>query len=114
MFELPYTGSGTWEVQDAPIEFKQESWGRDERYKFRLTVNNADGTSVDEWFGSTNADNQRPTASTAASYWHMVPVSDDPWANTFKFGDDVDNNQADIKVIFNSTEPAYTHTVIPN
>lgn len=111
--ELPYAGNGTWAIEDIPIEFKQEDWGRDERYKFRFMVN-TDGTSVEEWYGSTNADNSRPDENTAESYWYMVPVTNDRWANTFKFNGAVDNNQADIEVIFNTTVPAYIHTVTPN
>ncbi len=113
LFELPYTGNGTWGIEDAPIEFKQEDWGRDERYKFRFMVN-ANGSTVEEWYGSTNADNSRPDENTAESYWFMVPVTNDRWANTFKFNGAVDNNQADIQVIFNTSVPEYTHTVTPN
>lgn len=111
--EIPYAGKGVWELEDAPVEFKQETWGRDERYKFRFTVNNG-GESFEEWYGSTNEDNQRPGANEAASYWYMVPVSNDRWKNSFKFADAVDNNTSDIKVIFNNTVPQYTHTVTPN
>lgn len=109
---LPYTGNGTWEIKDAPIEFKQEDWGRDERYKFRFMVNNGSESS-EEWYGSTNADNQRPGENEDPSYWYMVPVTNDRWANSFKFADAVDNNTSDIKVIFNTSVPQYTHTVTP-
>lgn len=106
LFELPYNGNGTWMAEDQNIEFRQESWGRDERYKFKFTT--ADG---EEWFGSTNADNQRPNADTAEAYWYMVPVSNDRWANTFKFADDVDMSTVDVEVIFNTTVPEYLHTI---
>ncbi len=111
-FEIPYQGNGTWLIEDAPIEFKQEDWGRDERYKFRFTVEGENGTA-DEWFGSTNADNQRPNDSTGDEYWYMVPVSNDRWNNSFKFNENVDNNNADIAVIFNASVSNYTHTVTP-
>lgn len=114
LFGLPYTGNGTWEIEDAAIEFKQEDWGRDERYKFRMTLVNDEGTSFEEWYGSTNVDNSRPNADTPASFWYMVPVTNDQWANSFKFMDAADNNQVDIKVIFNATVPEYLHTVTPN
>ena len=114
LFELPYAGNGTWEILSAPIEFKQEDWGRDERYKFRFTTINADGSTAEEWYGSVNNDNQRPTESTDASYWYMLPVSNDQWANAFKFADAVDNNESDIKIIFNTSVPEYTHVVTPH
>src|SRR5690606_27553220 len=34
LFDLEYIGNGVWKAADKLIEFKQESWGRDERYKF--------------------------------------------------------------------------------
>lgn len=114
LFEIPYASNGVWEINDAAIEFKQEDWGRDERYKFRFKTVAEDGSSNDEWYGSTNSDNNRPTETTAASYWYMVPVFDDRWNNSFKFDERVDNNTSDIKVIFNSTVPAYTHVITPN
>lgn len=109
--DLPYSSNGTWLVEDFPIEFRQEDWGRDERYKFRFTTLDAEGNTVEEWFGSTNGDNQRPTESTGPAYWYMVPVSDDRWSNSFKFASEVDNATSDISVIFNAEVSNYTHTI---
>lgn len=114
MFDLPYAGNGTWEALDQPVEFKQESWGRDERYKFRFTVRNASGDETEEWYGSVNADNSRPTADSSPAYWYMVPVTSDRWNNSFKFHTDVDNSQADVQVIFNADVDEYTHIVTVN
>src|SRR5690606_31094476 len=113
LFELPYVGNGVWEIKDAQISFKQESWGRDERYKFRFKTTSVDGSEADEWFGRSNRDNKRPTTTSPASYWFMTPVSSDRWDNSFKFADAVDNNTNDVQVIFNTTVPAYTHKVTP-
>ena len=88
----------------------QETWGRDERYKFRFTVAN-NGETQEEWFGSTNADNQRPDANTSPAYWHMVPVTNDHWNNSFKFATEVDMSTVDVEVIFNTEVPEYTHSV---
>lgn len=110
LFELPYTGNGTWEATDKPIEFDHSVPWNDERYKFRMKVKTAEGT-VDEWYGSTNADNQRPTDESPDSYWYMVDAPDDDWTNTFKFHSDVDGKNVNIKVIFNTSVPEYTHTV---
>lgn len=106
LFELPYSGNGTWTAEGEYIEFRQESWGRDERYKFKFTT--ADG---EEWFGSVNADNQRPNADTSEAYWQMVPVTNDRWANTFKFATEVDESTVDVQVIFNASVPEYTHDI---
>lgn len=108
-FDLPYAGGSSWEIKNTPVVFKQESWGRDERYKFRFIIKDASGAEKEEWFGSTKGDNQRPTASTEASYWYMVPVSNDRWNNCFKFNGNADNKNVDVKVTFNPA--AYTHSV---
>ncbi|WP_421876595.1 SusE domain-containing protein [Marinoscillum sp.] len=108
LFELPYVGSGTWMAEDQTIEFKQESWGRDERYKFKFTMN----TDEVQWYGSANADNSRPD-NAGEEFWYMYPVNDDRWAYTFKFATAVDMAVNDVAVIFNATVPEYTHTVTP-
>ncbi|AWW29284.1 hypothetical protein DN752_03520 [Echinicola strongylocentroti] len=108
---LPYSSNGTWMVDDFPIEFRQEDWGRDERYKFRFMVTDAEGNTAEEWFGSTNGDNQRPNETTGPAYWYMVPVTNDRWNNCFKFATEVDNSAADIQVIFNAEGSNYTHSV---
>tara|TARA_R110002049_G_scaffold74902_1_gene192999 strand:+ start:70 stop:1197 length:1128 start_codon:yes stop_codon:yes gene_type:complete len=110
LFNLPYIGNGTWRAANKLIEFKEESWGRDERYKFKFTVRNSTG-ETDEWYGSINGDNQRPNDNTAEAYWYMVPVTDDYWSNSFKFNGGVDNQNADIDIIFNAAVPEYTHKV---
>lgn len=111
-FDLPYVGNSAWEATDKSIVFRQEGWGRDERYKFRFTFDDG-GVEKFEWFGSSNADNQRPTATSPPAYWFMFPVSDDRWQNSFKFDGAVDNNTADVRVTFSPTA-AYTHQVVVN
>ena len=110
LFELPYVGNGTWEAAEEYIEFNQESWGRDERYKFKYTVT-TDGNTVEEWYGSTNADNQRPDENTGEAYWYVVPVTDDYWANSFKFPSEADLATIRMQIIFNADVPEYTHTI---
>ena len=111
-FDLPYTSNGTWAINDASIVFHQESWGRDERYKFRFTFKDVAGASSTQYYGSVNNDNNRPDANTAASFYYMVTVNSSQYDNCFKFTGAADNKKADIKVIFNSDVPAYTHTVV--
>lgn len=109
LFEYTYSGGGIWKAANKLIEFKQESWGRDERYKFKFTVANG-ATSSEEWYGSVNADNNRPEASTAASYWYMVPVTSDFWSNSFKFSSAVDNKNVNAEINFSAAATAYTHS----
>ncbi|MBL4676586.1 MAG: SusE domain-containing protein [Mucilaginibacter sp.] len=110
-FNLDYAGNGTWTALNKSIVFHQESWGRDERYKFRFTFKNADGSSTDQYYGSTNSDNSAATAATAPSYFYMVSVDNSQYNYCFKFNHDFDNKTADINVFFNADVAAYTHTV---
>ncbi|RFZ94462.1 hypothetical protein D0C36_02620 [Mucilaginibacter conchicola] len=110
-FDLDYAGNGTWQALNKSIVFHQESWGRDERYKFRFTFKNTDGSTTEQYFGSVNSDNSAATAATAPSYYYMVPVNNSVYDFAFKFNHDFDNKSADIKVFFNADVAAYTHTV---
>lgn len=110
LFEYTYSGGGVWKAANKAISFKQESWGRDERYKFKFTVANG-ATTTEEWYGSINGDNSRPDgANVAASYWYMVPVTSDFWNNCFKFASAVDNKNVNAEINFSATAPAYTHS----
>jgi hypothetical protein len=110
LFEIPYVSVGVFKSVNQPITFKQESWGRDERYKFRMTVN--DGTTDSyEWWGSKNSDNSRPTSASAASYWFLYPVSSDQWNYSFKFATEIDMSYSDVILYFTSDKD-YTHEVI--
>lgn len=110
LYDFSYIGNGTWRAANVIVEFKQESWGRDERYKFKFTVND-EGNSVEEWYGSTNGDNQRPNDGTGSEYWYMVPVTNDYWANSFKFDGNADGANTNIDIIFSATVSNYTHSV---
>jgi starch-binding outer membrane protein SusE/F len=109
LFEYTYSGKGIWKADNKQIVFKQESWGRDERYKFKFTVVNGTTTS-EEWFGSINRDNNRPDANSPASYWFMVPVTDNYWDNCFKFASEVDNKNVNAEINFSAAVPSYTHS----
>ena len=108
LFELPYVGNGVWKVEDQLIEFRQESWGRDERYKFRFTYD----TDQYQWYGSINRDNSRPD-SAGEEFWYMFPIEESRWDYTFKFATAVDNAVSDVSVMFNAEVPEYTHEIVP-
>lgn len=109
LFEYTYAGKGIWKADNKPIVFRQETWGRDERYKFKFIVDNA-GTGSEEWYGSVNKDNNRPNADSPASYWYMVPATSDRWDFSFKFASEVDNKNVNAVIDFSATVPAYTHS----
>jgi hypothetical protein len=101
-FDLPYTSNGTWEAGVQSIVFHQESWGRDERYKFRFTFKNADNSSTTQFYGSANSDNNAADANTPPSYYYMKTVNNSQYDYCFKFNHAFDNKTADIKVMFNT------------
>lgn len=110
LFSYNYAGKGTWNALNKHITFKQESWGRDERYKFKFTLKTKDGNSFDEWYGSVKEDNNRPDDNTPLSFWYMTPVDNDQWHNCFKFKGSVDNKDVNALIDFSATAPAYTHS----
>ena len=112
MYDLTYAGNSTWSFQNKVITFKQESWGRDERYKFRINVKNAAGVAGEEWVGSSNADNNRPTDATPAAFWEIRTISNnDQWNYCYKFKAAVDTKNCDVNVYFQA-DKNYTHEVI--
>lgn len=112
MYDLNYTANGTWTFENKLINFHQETWGRDERYKFRVSVKAADGTAGTEWYGSSNADNNRPTSSTPLSFWELRPIGNsDQYNYCYKFASEVDGKNCDVKLYF-SPDKTYTHEVI--
>jgi len=109
-FTFDYAGNGTWEALNEHIEFNEVSYGREERYKFRFTVTTA-GNTAEEWYGSTNADNQRPTSDSPESYFYMVPAPSDEYTNTFKFATEVDMADVNITILFNADVEEYVHKI---
>ncbi len=109
MFEYTYAGAGKWQALNKRIEFKDEGWGRDERYKFKISIVNGNTTTA-EFLGSINADNNRPDANTPASYWHLVPVANDNYNNTFKFMGALDMQNVNALINLSGDAPAYTHS----
>ncbi|QGY43661.1 hypothetical protein GM418_08325 [Maribellus comscasis] len=110
LFSLDYQGSGVWKANSEPIEFKQESWGRDERYKFTLTTINSAGDTVTEWWGTLNSTDSRPNADSPDSYYYMAPATDDIWSDKWKFAGEMDMAIVDVTVYFTADGP-YTHKI---
>ncbi len=112
LFPLTYAGNGTFVASNQVITFRQESWGRDERYKFRMNVKNAAGADAEEWLGSANADNSRPTSATPLSFWELRPITNnDQWNYCYKFKAEVDTKACDVKMYFQA-DKNYTHEII--
>ena len=109
-FELPYTGNGTWTLANTKIDFPEVPWGKEERYKFRLTVVGADGKDAYEWLGSSNSDNQRADANSPASYFYLQSIGESQWDYSYKFNGAVDGSKVDLLVSLSPTGP-YFHKI---
>ena len=107
---LDYQGNGIFKATNVAIEFKQESWGRDERYKFRLTLKDETGTTFQEDWGSVNSDNNRPDANTPAAWYNLFKQNVSQWDYSFKFRTEADLHPVDLTLKF-SPDEAYTHIV---
>lgn len=108
--QMPYIGNSQFKVTTT-VTFKQESWGRDERYKFLMVFNN-NGTDEFLRLASANRDNQRATATTPLSYYEFGSYDDSRWDYTFKFATEVDGKEVDIIADFSPSLTKYTHRVV--
>lgn len=107
-FALDYVSNGVFTATNKPIVFKQESWGRDQRYKFRMTIIDGSGNQGYEWWGAPASQDGTPTG--ADSYYYLVPADNSQWNDKFKFASIMDNAQVDMSVIMSASGP-YTHSV---
>jgi len=112
LFNLPYQGKGIWKGTGV-ITFRQESWGRDERYKFQMqTVSN--GANVVAQLGTVTGTDSPPNASSPASYYYLrVLPNTSQWDDKWKFMPAVDGKSTTITVSMQGTAP-YTHSVQVN
>lgn len=102
---LAYTGNSTWASPVIPIVFFQFTGFRDERYKFIFHL-----SSGNEYFGSTNANNNGPNGQ-PAPYFYLVPVNNSQFDYTYKLPPASDNHRAQITVLLQAANP-YTHNVV--
>ena len=108
--ELAYSGDGVFRAENVPVEFRQESWGRDERYKFRMTLKAEDGTEFTEDWASVNRDNSRPSATTPAAWYNVFKQEVNQWDYTFKFPTEADMKNVNMILSFNP-DAAYNHQI---
>ncbi|WP_102407703.1 SusE domain-containing protein [Parabacteroides bouchesdurhonensis] len=112
LFDLPYIGYGVFQTK-ATVEFFQESWGRDERYKFRMFIKENGGAGAEEeleW-GTLNQTDSRPTATSPESYYYLQLVSPTDWDNKWKLMGDFDGVPATYTIYLTADQP-YTHSIV--
>jgi hypothetical protein len=105
---MNYTNNGTWEGQ-GKVEFKEEGWGRDERYKINMTLVDAEGNEKKVQWGPTNSSlDSRPGDDQAQEYFDMKLYEPTQWDNKWKFHGRFDGQQTKVTVLLNADQ-AYTH-----
>lgn len=111
LFDLPYKGYGVFQTTET-VTFKQEGWGRDERYKFRMFVKEDGGSAEEkelEW-GTLNQTDSRPTASSPETYYYIKLIEPTRWDNKWKLMGDFDGNPG-VYTIYLQADKPYTHSV---
>ncbi|MCW3093828.1 MAG: hypothetical protein JWP81_4897 [Ferruginibacter sp.] len=106
---LVYDANGVWKATNIAIVFSAQSWGKDERYKFRVVEKNTDGSITNKFAASSTKDNVKATGSTAATYYYFGSADNSQWDYTYKF--EKEAAKADVLVKFQSSG-TYTHQVI--
>lgn len=109
LFSLDYTKSGIFKATNKPITFKQEGWGRDERYKFTMTIKDSEGNESLEWWGTLNKTDGRPTGN--EEYYYMTVTPESRWDDKWKFDGIMDMALVDVTAYFNAEMP-YTHEIV--
>lgn len=86
IWDMPYVGGGVFQAE-GKIEFKQEGWGRDQRYKFLMEY--ADGTK--QFWGTKNGTDSNPGAAGMDDpYFYIMETGDNQWDDKWKFNDEFD------------------------
>lgn len=111
--DMSYVGNGCWKMTDYPVDFRQESWGLDERYNFRATI---DGTEYVWGYASndsgTQSGEQPSTYFYIYSYLYASISGDVPWYNySFKFNTALNGSTVDITVCMNEDNGRPTHII---
>ncbi|UYQ91016.1 SusE domain-containing protein [Chitinophaga horti] len=102
---LTYDKNGIWQSLNTTVAYT----GKDERYKFRVMEADAQGVETVKFYGYSAKDSGgRPTASTPAAYYNLLPADNSQWDFTYKFRQE--SIRANIYVKF-GTGGAYTHEI---
>ena len=113
LFDLDYIGGGVFQAKGT-VTFKEESWGLDQRYKFRMTMKDNGGAGEEttyEW-GTVDASiDNAPTASSPEDYYYVQLLSNlTQWDNKWKLMDQFNGVEATY-TLYLTADGEYTHSV---
>ncbi len=112
LFNLDYQGKGVW-TGTGVVNFKVESWGKDQRYKFQMETESKSSAAAVQ-IGTLNGTDSAPNASSDPSYYYVkVLPSVSQWDDKWKFIDAVDGKPTTISLLMKG-DAQYTHTVTVN
>lgn len=115
LFDLDYIGNGVFQASNT-VTFKEESWGLDERYKFRMFIKENSGADEErevEW-GTLNATDSQPTTDSPDSYYYIQLFEEiSQWDNKWKLMSIFDGIPATF-TLYLSADSEYTHSVESN
>lgn len=108
LWDMEYKGNGIWEG-NGKVEFKQESWGKDQRYKLQMeTINKGGEPETVQWGPTISGLDSTPTGSEDYFFMQLVPATQ--WDNKWKFADQVDGANTTI-AIYLQGDSQYRHEV---
>lgn len=109
LWDLDYKGNGIWEG-NGMIEFKQESWGRDQRYKFQMeTINKNGEPEIAHWGPTISGLDSTPSGSEDYFFMQLAPAVTQ-WDHKWKFADKVDGANTTI-TIYLQGDSQYRHEI---
>lgn len=109
LWNLSYKGKGVWEGK-GKVTLKQESWGKDERYKFQMETIDASGKAQTmQWGPTISGLDSRPTGTEDYFFMQLAP-SVTQWDNKWKFAVEIDGKEATITIYLQGNSQ-YRHEV---
>ena len=109
IFELSYKGNGIFEGE-GKVTFKQESWGKDQRYKLLMSY-----SDKDMYWGTLNDVDSSPNGAGQEDSYYFIKEyginegSEPQWNHKWKFDNQFDGSMTKVTVKFNGAN--YTHFV---
>lgn len=110
---LPYTSNGVWRINNHTVNYKQESWGFEDRHKYKMVLNDGTGDK-DQWLNyatkdSPGQDGQHPHTQLYKTI-NFTANEGSQWDWSWKFDKTYmpQGSVADFWVSLRGSDPAYT------